>query len=603
MRRALRLSAAEKHSRRKFIRGTLVGGAGLSAAVLIGCGDSDEDSPPADSTAGSSSSTSSGGSTSSGSSSSSSGGGTESTATPEEKELGFTFQSDGTPKPGGALTIAIASDMGSFDPTKSGATGNLSHIGTVYDTLLEWRRTTDEAALDSRELDKDVVGRLAESRETPDGQTYTFNLRQGVKWQNISPLDGRDFVAEDVIYALNRFATEGVWQTTFKDVVRMEAPDDHTVVIELNAPDPDFIVPLAEQNLSIHPREIVEDGSIDNKLIGTGPYVADEIEPGQGVKYSRNDDFWGKNSNIDNFELRIIPDAAARLAAFRTGQLDWHTVGSLADLEAVQSSNPGINAYSARYQKAIFHMAFNMDIPKYADIRLRRAVAMGLDHDEISDILYEGNSPVFSVIPYNHIFDDREAADLGPYLRNHNPVEATKLLQAAGAEDITIPQTIYRAYVRDQNDLWVDQLRRIGVNLELKEADYVEFNSQLAGISWTDTIGAWDQHGTQANNYFRNQLLSGAPANWSRINDAEIDVWSEQQAVELDYESRRDIQRKIWDKVLDQVYRVEYNNNISYNVVQPRVHGVSWSVGNDGLAGSWTGYSKNTFLTDIWMED
>lgn len=575
--------------RRRFLRGSLIAGAGLSAAALVGCGDSDEASPSSGTPA-----TGGGSSTST----SSSGGGQ-----PDTSSLGYTFQdAGGTPKDGGTLVMALANDMGSFDATKSGAIGNLTHINTVYDTLFEWRRTTDASELDSRDLDNDILGRLVESFETPDGQAYTFNLRRGVQWQDRAPLGGRDFTAEDVLYALNRFASEGVWQPTFADVVSMEAPDDHTVLIQLTQPDPDFLVPLAEQNLSIQPRELVDDGSIDGALVGTGPFIAEDITPGQGVTYVRNENFWGKRPHIDGLDIRVIPDVAARLAAFRSGQIDHHAVNSLVDLETLRSADPAINAFQSRYVKAVFHMAFNLEMEKYADERVRRAIALGIDHDEINEILYEGNSPVRAVIPYNHIFSSEDEVDYGPYLRTYDPDEAVSLLQAAGQENLVIPQLIYRAYVQDQNDLWVDQLRRIGVDLQLQAADYVEFNSQLAGISWAESIGAWDQHGTQANNYFRGQLVTGSPANWSRISDPDIDQWAQAQAVELDPEARREIQRQIWDKLLDQVYRVEYCNNVAYQVVSPRVKGISWSVGNDGLAGSWTGYSKNVFLSDIWLD-
>jgi peptide/nickel transport system substrate-binding protein len=249
-------------------------------------------------------------------------------------------------------------------------------------------------------------------------------------------------------------------------------------------------------------------------------------------------------------------------------------------------------------------MVFNQSEPKWQDVRVRQALHLAIDRDEINELLYEGNGTTYPIIPYTHIFDrppDASAGELGPWWRA-DPAEAQKLLSAAGAEGLKIEYLIYRGYVGDQNDVWVDQLRRVGVTLDLREADYVEYNSQLAAVSYPDAIGAWDQHGTQADNYFRNQILSTSPGNWHHINDPELDEWAEQQSVELDPEARREIHRKIWDKVLTDVHRVEHTNPAGYALLHGWIHGMTWMIGNDGFSGTTFEYDNGKFFSDLWID-
>ena len=332
--------------------------------------------------------------------------------------------------------------------------------------------------------------------------------------------------------------------------------------------------------------------------------MMEDYEQSEFAKYVRNPDWHGSEPYLDRVEYRIMPDAAARLAAYRAEQVATGSLSSVVQLEDVIKTNPGTQVAQSFRAKSIFGMVFNTKIPKWQDVRVRQALHLALDRDEINELLYDGLSETLPIIPWNHVFDQKptaESGDLGRWWR-YDPDEAKKLLQAAGAENLEIDFLIYRGYLRDQNDVWVDHFRRVGVDLKPRDADYVEFNSQLAGVSYEDAIGAWDIHGTQADNYFGNQILSTSPGNWHNINDPELDVWAEAQSVELDPVKRREIHRQIWDKVLEDVYRVEHTNGLSLTLFQPWMHGMQWRVGSDGLAGNVVGYNANRYLPTIWLD-
>ena len=589
---------ATRTSRRALLRGAALGGAGLAAAALIGCGDDDDDDDDDDTAAAVTATAAP----------------SEGTAAAAPTVQGVVEEAtfftvipwpDKTPVRGGTFVRAMGQQIGSFDATKSGAGGNLIHVGTTSESLLGWRVTHKQDEVGQRSIQRDVEGSLAESWEaSPDGLQFTFNMRPNAKWQNISPVDGRQFVADDAKYAYERYAETGVWRGLFAAVGAWEAVDDLTLTVGLKQPAPDFIVPLAEQNTSMFPRELVDNDTIDTELIGTGPFMIEDYEQSEFANYNRNPDWHGPEPYLDRVEIRIMPDAAARLAAYRAEQVALGSLSSVVQLDDVLKTNPGTQVAQNFRAKSIFTMAFNTKIPKWQDVRVRQALHLAVDRDEINELLYDGLSETLPTIPWNHVFDQKptaESGDLGRWWR-YDPDEAKKLLQAAGAENLEIDFLIYRAYVRDQNDIWVDHFRRVGVDLKPRDADYVEFNSQQAGVTYEDAIGAWDIHGTQADNYFNNQIHSQSPGNWHNINDPQLDEWAEAQSVELDPDKRREIHRQIWDKVLEDAYRVEHTNTLSLTLIQPWLHGMQWRVGSDGLAGSFSGYNSNRYLPALWIE-
>src|SRR5438132_10795830 len=134
--------------------------------------------------------------------------------------------SDKPPKRGGILTRATATDPPVLDPRLTNSVG-LSQIATlVYNRLLRYP-FADEA---KNNTDLTLQGDLAESWEgSADFQTWTFKLRQGVKWHNVPPLKGRELVADDIKHCYEAYAQEGVQTFTFQEIAGMETRATHTI--------------------------------------------------------------------------------------------------------------------------------------------------------------------------------------------------------------------------------------------------------------------------------------------------------------------------------------------------------------------------------------
>ena len=162
----------------------------------------------------------------------------------------WTPPSDKPPKRGGILTRASAWDPPVLDPRLTNSVG-LSQIATlVYNRLLRYP-FADEA---KGNADLTLKGDLAESWEgSADFKTWTFKLRQGVKWHNVPPLKGRELVADDIKYCYEAYAQEGVQSFTFQEIDSMETPDKYTIRIHLKTPNTMFPENVTEAVAIIFP--------------------------------------------------------------------------------------------------------------------------------------------------------------------------------------------------------------------------------------------------------------------------------------------------------------------------------------------------------------
>ena len=155
---------------------------------------------------------------------------------------------------------------------------------------------------------------------------WTFKLRQGVKWHNVAPLNGRELVAADIKYCFEQYAKEGVQAFTFQEIEGMETPDKHTVRVHLKSPNTMFPQNLAEAVSVIFSREVLEeDGDLKKRMIGTGPYTLKEHTRKVRAVLARHADYFDKGRPyFDEYIVLSTPDAATRTAAFRTGTERLH---------------------------------------------------------------------------------------------------------------------------------------------------------------------------------------------------------------------------------------------------------------------------------------
>ena len=569
--------------RRGLLRAGVLGGVGLAAAALIGCagGDDDDDTgaaggavstPTAESTAAASQSTATARATE------------VAAATTDAAKDERGYYTAGLPdtrtggKPGGVFTVAHTLDVSTIDPTKSAAGGTITIPNTVYNRLLSLKNW---GATSSR---PEVQPEVADSWERAgDGLSFTFNIHPGIKYQNIDPLNGRDFTAEDVKYAYERYQTEGVHKNYLVNAASFEVVDDLTLKINMKAPVADFIVGLGTRYLTVHPRELVDNDTIGAAAVGTGPGILTDMEQGSHISFDTNPDYWRGTPYLDGLEFRVMPDVTARRAQFRVGNVDHAlaVANTADDVAVVTETNPDTVVQVVSTDASVFSIMLNLTATKFQDERVRQAMMLALDRELLVDLLYGGDGIVRPIIPYYYVFDappTYESGNLGPWF-TYNPTEAKKLLQAAGAENFEFDMVYYN--YRDQwnsaqNEAIIPMFADVGITINVNKVDYTEFNSQLIQRTFEEAADGWPAPAQDASGYFHNQVRSDSGGNRWRIIDPDIDQWADEQQFELDPDARREIHRKIWDRLLEKAYRIEKATGPTYNVYQPWAKGVQF---------------------------
>jgi ABC-type transport system substrate-binding protein len=550
--------------RRALLRGSALAASGVAAAALLGCGGDDEDEPTSAEPTGAASGTEED---------------FEGIVTTTGRQIPFNYPDPaGAPKSGGTMRQRYTFDPGQMDPTLSAAGGTLTAVNAAYDRLVNVYGKADNSPGEINRLEPGLATRWETS---PDGLTYTFALQQGVKWQNIAPVSGRPFVAEDVVYALTRYKGEGVHQQYFTEVESITAPTPTSIAIKLKRPQPDFIFPLSTAYTTIHPKEIVDDGSIKTRAIGTGPMIVERWDAGSGGSFVRNPDYWQGPTFLERFDTPYMLDPAAGLAAFRAGQVDWGVSAATEDeLEAILDTNPDIKYYASPIFGTTFSIAFNNELPMWADERVRRAISLSVDRQVLSTVIYGPFGKTLAVPDWRFFWDEEptvESGRLGKWWRT-DINEAKQLLTAAGQENFGF-EMIYYNYSpesnRRQNEVLVDALRAAGIQLKATSVEYSEFNSQ-----WTTRKGSaqaydgWLAFNPTAQHFVYGLHHSTSPGNRYRMHDAEVDAWAEQHLVELDEDVRRELAQKVWNKVYDQVYRVDKAAGQTVSLQQPWLRGL-----------------------------
>jgi peptide/nickel transport system substrate-binding protein len=552
--------------RRAVLRAGALGAGGLAAAALLGCGGSDEEPEAAAPAA-------------------PAGGAAASTVGKLVKDDALPYpynfpEPAKQPKPGGVMVVAATWDVADIDPVKSAAGGTVTIPNMFYNRLLGIQRGPKADVFNQPVLEPE----LAKSWErTPDGLTFIFKMQDGIKWQNLPPLNGRAFVAEDARYAMERYSQTGVHRQYYANVAGYEVPDPQTLRVKMTRPVADFLNPLGSNKQTIFPRELVDDGTISKRGIGTGPMILKEMVPSSKVTFDKNPDYWESKVLLDGFEFRVMTDHAAKLAAFRAGQVDYAyaLVGTFSELDAVKKTNPNVQVNLLPIV-GTYSLAFNNSLPKFADVRVRRAVSLAVDRDQMIQLLFEGYGKKFNSIPWPLLFDKEptpESGVMGKWAKRDVP-QAKQLLAAAGAEGLTLNNAFY-AYTQIYEkwpEVLVPQFREAGITLTGGKVDYTEFNSQWVGGKLKEfSTSGWLTSGFDPDNWFHGQVHSKSTGNRSQFKDPEIDEWADAQQVELRPEKRKEIWRKIWDKDLDQAYRPPTAIGFTIEVYQPWMRGVRWS--------------------------
>jgi peptide/nickel transport system substrate-binding protein len=335
---------------------------------------------------------------------------------------------------------------------------------------------------------------LAESWTLSDDKlTYTFKLRNNVKFH-----DGRPMTAEDVIFSVMKFHPEVAprARAIFSRIDKVEAPDAHTVALTLKAPFEPFLLMFDVTACAIVPKHLFDGQDYRTapavqRPIGTGPFKFAEWQRGNFIRLERFEEYWKPGQPyLDAIIYRIVPDSQSRRLALETGQVMMTAAGDIEpfDVPAMRARpNLEVRTDGWEYFSPVSWIETNHRVPALADVRVRQAISRAVNRDFIAQRLWFGvGKPATNPVASTTRFHDPNVK-----LAGFDPRAAAQLLDAAGLRaNAQGVRTTLKHLVLPYGEIWTrlaeylrQSLRQVGINLELESTD--------AG-SWARRIGAWE---------------------------------------------------------------------------------------------------------------
>lgn len=376
-----------------------------------------------------------------------------------------------------------------------------------------------------------------------DGLTLSFDLRQGVTWH-----DGVPFTSADVRHTYEttldpEFGAPN--RSLYVAIESIETPDDHTVVFHLSTPTAFLINNMAR--MPIVPVHADVDGALNQRPIGTGPYVFESQARDDRTVLRRNDAYWGGAGSLAYVEFRIIPENATRLLAFEAGEIDA-TQGQLPPLDLPRiEADP--NFVLERTQGTGYtYLGFNTQVEPLNDVRVRQALNHLIPRDGIVQRVLNGNGfpGISMILPTMPWFNP----DVRQY--PYDPERARGLLQDAGV-DFSQPLRLYTNdnAVRVQiAEILNFEFGQIGLELQITIEEFGAFLSRVQNTDDFDMfILGWGGQLDPDRATIR-QFHSGAPgsANYTFYANPTVDALLDEATVtdptsDRSIELYREIQR------------------------------------------------------------
>lgn len=438
-----------------------------------------------------------------------------------------------------SVTIRALSDQTTFDPYKSSDQNQWEALYGLYDTLFR----EDELGVYTPNL-------VADYSFNEDGTELTMTLIDGVKFHN-----GEIMTADDVEFSLNTSIGSSFTSQFTSAFDHAEKVDDKTVKLVLKYPYAPVIGCLVAAPTAIVCKSAYEadpEGFASNP-VGSGPYTVGEIVKGEKYTYEAFPDYWRGEAAIKTVVRRVIPDGNAALMALESGELDvMQPQQDYSDKQAIED-NPDLEYYTAP-QACTFLIGFNNAKGIFTDKRMRDAVALAVDKEEIAlgatngyaEPTDVGITPLCPQVPteFEGVKRDVEKAkQLVAEAGYPNGVDVT--MRIISASNYTKPAEVVQA-----------QLKEIGINVSIEAMERASwFDICYTGGDYEITIYANPVKILDADlgayPYMHSSEMNGGN-NFMNINLPELDELLEKGRLSSDEAERKEIYARVCEIVRDE---------------------------------------------------
>lgn len=538
--------------------------------------------------------------------------------------LGPTFATAQTGKPqyGGKLeigTVYVTLSALSWDPADFN--WKINHDGGgVYEQLFAGdlskatRNGGKHRFVADAWLPSDAIrGELAESWKWTTPLRMEVKLRKGIMFpEKPGVMKARELVADDIVHSFNRLEKSPKKIPAYLDhITKAEATDKYTVVFNFKEYNAEWDYRFGWGYYSaIVPKEVVDAGASNWKNVnGTGPYQLTEFLQGNSNTYTKNPGYWDKENIgghdyklpfVDKIVYRTIKDEATQHAALRTGKLDILEIVRWSAVDELKKNAPAL-----RWAKSLgmvgTYLAMRVDNKPFDDVRVRRALNMAINKQEIVTSFYGGNAELFAFPQHPDYVGYYEPLSAMPdsikELFTYNPEKAKKLLAEAGYPNgftFKVQTTASNFVHADLLPLVAAYLEKVGVRVEIQVMEYPAFLSAMT--TRTNAPGYFMDNGhTNPTTTVRKNFIKGQVWNPSQWSDPALEKKMDAVYVERDEGKRQVMLKEMTREMLDKAPYIWLPTAYNFTAWWPWVQNYNGEL-RAGAVRPWPIYSR------IWVD-
>jgi peptide/nickel transport system substrate-binding protein len=431
---------------------------------------------------------------------------------------------------GATIRVACNAPNGAVDPVTTPDVGGLVML----------QQTGEFLCMDGPDLILKPM--LAESWSPNDkGTVWTFKLRKGVKFTS-----GAEMKADDVVASIERLADPANSSnalSVFTGVLSKGAVrkvDDHTVEFHLDAANGNFPYLLSSDNYNaiILPADYA--GDFEKNFIGTGPFKLEKYTPKVGASFVRNEDYWGEKALPARVEFVFFADIQPQILALQGGQVD--VINQLPVLAGAGLLNDPSVTILGQSSSTHHQMHMRNDMDPFKDPRVRRAIALSLDRNKLTQGLMRGRAQPGNDSPFAPVYP---STDTSVAQRQLDLMQAKQLLEAAGVKEgqkITLTTQRYQE-IPEYAQLVQNFVKEIGIDMHLDVMDSGTYygDAVFGKSNWLDsTMGITDYgHRGVPNVFLSAPLKSDGTWNAAHFKNAEYDTLAASYIAALDLEAQK----------------------------------------------------------------
>lgn len=483
---------------------------------------------------------------------------------------------------GKVFRYALTAEPTTLDPARVEDGPTIDLLFQVYEGLVRW------------EVGNELVPNIAERWEiSPDGKTYTFYLKKGVKFHN-----GREVTAEDFKYSIERSLDPETGSTTAgtylndivganerlqgktQEVAGVQVVDSHTLQIEIDAPKAYFLAKLTYPTAYAVCKEAIEktNGKVTvESAIGTGPFKWKEYVANSKVVLEAFGDYHDGRPLLDFMERPIILDATTRHAMYESGELDLCDVQK-SDL--IQDQKDPVLSKELQFfdRAAVYYFALNQNAyAPFKDMRVRQAFALAIDREEAVRVALQGvNKKANGILPPGVPGYDESYQGW-----SYDPKRAAELLAEAGypggkgMPKLTLTFREKTPDLRRVAEVAANMLKQnLGMDVDLREMEWGAFLDELNKESMPMYHLRWAADYLDPQNFLSVMLRTGAQENRVGYSNPKFDALCDEADRTTDSERRIQLYRQAEKLVVEEAPWVPIYYQKDVELIKPYVSGV-----------------------------